>query len=159
MGPMTPRKTTSQHNPPLPNLACAQLVVGKGGPWLLPHLMSLYGLQPSRTVIVVGAALLVWFCPWPASYLNRVWHTYNPHTHAPHPFPVSPLDKDMATHSPSLSACMYHTQPTLRSLFLIRLQGDRLDTDVALGKEGGLWTIVPLTGEPMAHGSAIAGCA
>ncbi|KAL6751914.1 HAD-like domain-containing protein [Haematococcus lacustris] len=52
------------------------VVVGKGGPWLLPHLLQRYGLVPERTAIV----------------------------------------------------------------------GDRLDTDIALGREGGLLTILPLTG-------------
>jgi ribonucleotide monophosphatase NagD (HAD superfamily) len=51
--------------------------VGKGGDWLLPHLMQQYQLQPERTAII----------------------------------------------------------------------GDRLDTDIALGKQGGLVTLLPLTGE------------
>jgi ribonucleotide monophosphatase NagD (HAD superfamily) len=55
---------------------CLQVVVGKGGPWLLPFLLKAFDLDPSRTAIV----------------------------------------------------------------------GDRLDTDVALGLEGGLQTFLPLTG-------------
>lgn len=51
--------------------------MGKGGDWLLPHLMQQYQLQPERTAII----------------------------------------------------------------------GDRLDTDIALGKQGGLVTLLPLTGE------------
>ncbi|KAJ9505904.1 hypothetical protein QJQ45_017035, partial [Haematococcus lacustris] len=33
------------------------VVVGKGGPWLLPHLLQRYGLVPERTAIVVRGAL------------------------------------------------------------------------------------------------------
>jgi ribonucleotide monophosphatase NagD (HAD superfamily) len=55
---------------------CVQVVVGKGGDWLFPHLCHHLSLQPGETCIV----------------------------------------------------------------------GDRLDTDIALGRAGGLRTILPLTG-------------
>eukprot|EP00199_Chlamydomonas_sp_CCMP681_P001593 CAMPEP_0119115922 /NCGR_PEP_ID=MMETSP1180-20130426/52009_1 /TAXON_ID=3052 ORGANISM="Chlamydomonas cf sp, Strain CCMP681" /NCGR_SAMPLE_ID=MMETSP1180 /ASSEMBLY_ACC=CAM_ASM_000741 /LENGTH=356 /DNA_ID=CAMNT_0007105029 /DNA_START=158 /DNA_END=1228 /DNA_ORIENTATION=+ len=95
-GPQPPRATSRM----MPGNGCLVMsvaaaagrepvVVGKGGPWLLPFLSKRYDLQPSRTAIV----------------------------------------------------------------------GDRLDTDVALGIEGGLKTLLPLTGVTTKEQAMTAGAA
>ncbi len=82
--------------------------MGKGGPWLLPHLLQTHKLEPRRTAMVVSLGC--------AGARTRR--------------PLRPLQRCSAA--------------TTRAdgLLAAPLQGDRVDTDIAFGLEGGLTTIL-----------------